>query len=241
MDNQRLFIVIAILLSMFLLWDKWSFRNTPNSNGNNIEQSGAVSMLSSEETVSDVPNIEPQVVSLDLDNNDTYEDQPFTSVETDLLTLEISHKGGAIQNAYLNDYSLELGGKEKFQLLSSKKGSVFQAQSGLASKEESLPSHLSMFSSQSSKYIMTNDELIVPFAWKSESGVEVIKTYRFERGSYIIELDYEIINNSNDSIGTKSYVRLERDSLDESSMMMPTFTGGIVYDKSSHSVQKKQI
>lgn len=241
MDNQRLFIVIAILLSVFLLWDKWTFRNAPSSNVNNVEQSSAVLINENIETASDVPNIETEAVSLDIDKNESYESHPFTNINTDLLTVEVSHKGGAIQNAYLNTYPLELGSQEKFQLLSNKKGSVFQAQSGLASKEESLPSHLSMFSSDRSNYEMTNNELVVPFTWKSENGVEVTKTYRFKRGSYIIELDYEIINNSNNPIGTKSYVRLERDFLEQSNMMMPTFTGGIVYDKASDSVQKNKF
>ena len=241
MDNQRLFIVIAILLSVFLLWDKWTFRNAPSSNVNNVEQSSAVLINENIETASDVPNIETEAVSLDIDKNESYESHPYTNIKTDLLTVEVNHKGGAIQNAYLNTYPLELGSQEKFQLLSNKKGSVFQAQSGLASKEESLPSHLSMFSSDRSNYEMTNNELVVPFTWKSENGVEVTKTYRFKRGSYIIELDYEIINNSNNPIGTKSYVRLERDFLEQSNMMMPTFTGGIVYDKASDSVQKNKF
>ena len=241
MDNQRLFIVIAILLSVFLLWDKWTFRNAPSSNVNKVEQSSAVLINENIETASDVPNIETEAVSLDIDKNESYESHPYTNIKTDLLTVEVNHKGGAIQNAYLNTYPLELGSQEKFQLLSNKKGSVFQAQSGLASKEESLPSHLSMFSSDRSNYEMTNNELVVPFTWKSENGVEVTKTYRFKRGSYIIELDYEIINNSNNPIGTKSYVRLERDFLEQSNMMMPTFTGGIVYDKASDSVQKNKF
>ncbi|HAY41491.1 MAG TPA: membrane protein insertase YidC, partial [Gammaproteobacteria bacterium] len=182
MDNQRLFIVIAILLSVFLLWDKWTFRNAPSSNVNNVEQSSAVLINENIETASDVPNIETEAVSLDIDKNESYESHPYTNIKTDLLTVEVSHKGGAIQNAYLNTYPLELGSQEKFQLLSNKKGSVFQAQSGLASKEESLPSHLSMFSSDRSNYEMTNNELVVPFTWKSENGVEVTKTYRFKRG-----------------------------------------------------------
>jgi YidC/Oxa1 family membrane protein insertase len=58
----------------------------------------------------------------------------FTTVTTDLLTVEISHKGGTIQNAYLDGFPVEKGGVEKFQLLSDKTGALFQAQSGLASR-----------------------------------------------------------------------------------------------------------
>ncbi|HAE04811.1 MAG TPA: hypothetical protein DCG31_03115, partial [Gammaproteobacteria bacterium] len=48
------------------------------------------------------------------------ESHGYTTVTTDLLTVEISHKGGTIQNAYLNAFPIEKGGEEKFQLLSDK-------------------------------------------------------------------------------------------------------------------------
>ena len=240
MDNQKLFLIIAISLSLFLLWDKWTFKDTPNTVVNSVEQADTITMIEADLN-SDIPNYTAQDLSLDVERYEADEQHPFTTVTTDLLTLEISHKGGAIQNAYLNAYPLELGSQQKFQLLSNKKNSTFQAQSGLVSRDNELPTHLSLFNSDKQSYELNNDTLSVPFTWKNENGVEVTKTYHFQRGSYVVELDYEISNNSNNPLGVKSYVRLERDSLDESNMMMPTFTGGIVYDKASNSVQKNKF
>jgi hypothetical protein len=44
-------------------------------------------------------------------------------------------------------FPVEKGGVEKFQLLSDKTGALFQAQSGLASSDDLLPSHLADFDS----------------------------------------------------------------------------------------------
>jgi YidC/Oxa1 family membrane protein insertase len=98
-----------------------------------------------------------------------------------------------------------------------------------------------MFNSQKSNYGLVGETLSVPFTWENENGIDVTKTYYFQRGSHVVEIDYVINNNSNNAIGARSYVFLERDSLDQSNMMMPTFTGGIVYDKDSDSVQKNSF
>lgn len=249
MDNQKLFLIIAILLSVFLLWDKLAFRNTPQplnniaeqTSGNTIDQINTI-VANTSDANSDVPDFAFQEVSSDIEVYGSSEQQPYTTVTTDLLTVEISHKGGAIQNAYLNSYPSELGSETNFQLLSNKKGSAFRAHSGLkGSATNSLPTHESMFNSQKSNYGLVGETLSVPFTWENENGIDVTKTYYFQRGSHVVEIDYVINNNSNNSIGARSYVFLERDSLDQSNMMMPTFTGGIVYDKDSDSVQKNSF
>jgi YidC/Oxa1 family membrane protein insertase len=249
MDNQKLFLIIAILLSVFLLWDKWAFRNTPQplnniaeqTSGNTIDQINTI-VANTSDANSDVPDFAFQEVSSDIEVYGSSEQQPYTTVTTDLLTVEISHKGGAIQNAYLNSYPSELGSETNFQLLSNKKGSAFRAHSGLkGSATNSLPTHESMFNSQKSNYGLVGETLSVPFTWENENGIDVTKTYYFQRGSHVVEIDYVINNNSNNAIGARSYVFLERDSLDQSNMMMPTFTGGIVYDKDSDSVQKNSF
>ena len=242
MENQKLFLLIAIFLTVFLLWDKWTFKGAPSVSNNTIEQTD-VPLVSIEEPLpgSDVPNFTVEDVNFTIEKQNSSEKLPFTTVKTDMLTIEISHKGGAIQSAYLNKYPNELGSIEKFQLLSNQDGSIFQAQSGLTSHDKSLPTHLSLFQSQSSVYELTNDSLSVPFTWTNSNGVQVTKTFHFNRGSYIVGLSYVIHNNTNSPIITKSYARLERESLDQSNMMMPTFTGGIVYDKESNSVQKNDF
>ncbi len=132
MNNQKFFLIIAIFLSIFLLWDKWEITHAIDENNNLINQTkikdtSTINNLLTNQNL-DIPSVINRNDKLDLPNTDTKNQIPFTTVKTDLLTLEISHKGGTIQNAWLNDYPIEINSEQRFQLLSDKTGEIFQAQ-----------------------------------------------------------------------------------------------------------------
>ena len=110
MNTQKLFLFIAIFLTIFLLWDKWELTQSVDENGNVITQTQLVSNDSSTEITdvplpSDVPSADLQISEdstpsiIEPSNSGAY-----TTVVTDLLTLQISHKGGTIISALLNKY-----------------------------------------------------------------------------------------------------------------------------------------
>ncbi|BAS68471.1 membrane protein insertase YidC [Bathymodiolus septemdierum thioautotrophic gill symbiont] len=241
MNNQKLFLGIAIFLTVFILWDKWQITQTVDADGNVVRKT-TTTLIGAPTANGDVPMMDTQQVEIDLPTMPTVVQKGgFTTVTTDLLTVEISHKGGTIQNAFLNNYPVEMGSEEKFQLLSDKAGQVFQAQSGLASSNDLLPTHLSNFRSVNTDYQMNGDTLLVPLTWQGKNGVQVVKNYHFKKGSYVVGVDYQIKNNTSQDIPVKSYVRLSRHPIDQGNVTMPTFTGGIVYDKAKDSVQKNKF
>jgi YidC/Oxa1 family membrane protein insertase len=243
MNNQKFFLILAISLSIFLLWDKWQIAHTLDENGkpitfqvkqNTIHNNADVPSAPTKATQTDVPS--GQATSQFDTPNARINQSDFITIQTDLLSLEISNKGGTIQSAWLNNYPLELDSQEKFQLLSNEAGSFFQMQSGLF-PEAKLPTHNSKFNTKQKHYQMTDDTLIVPMIWQ-KNGVSVIKNFYFKKGSYVVGVDYQIQNNSNVAINAGSYARLTRTKLDESNMMMPTFSGGAQFN-SVESVYEK--
>ena len=54
MNTQKLFLFIAIFLTVFLLWDKWELTQTTDENGNVITQTQLVENSSSSEKT-DIP------------------------------------------------------------------------------------------------------------------------------------------------------------------------------------------
>ncbi len=239
MNNQKLILSIAILLTAFLLWDKWQIKHTVDTNGNTVSKSTIA--LDEPATNSEVPVVEAQEAEIDLPLPGVVKGEGFTTVSTDLLTVEINHKGGTIQSALLNTFPVDLKGEEKFQLLSPETSKLFQAQSGLASRGDALPTHLSEFSSANTNYQLSADELVVPLVWQGKNGIQVIKNFHFKKGSYVVGVDYKIINKSNQNIPVKPYVRLSRNAADQSNLMMPTFTGGLIYNKQDNTVQKNDF
>lgn len=233
MDNQKFFLIIAIFLSIFLLWDRWEATHTVDANGNIINQPIVANTINNNTTTTDqsvdVPSIVTNNTSPDLPVTETKSQDPYTTVVTDLLTIEINHKGGTIQNAWLNDYPVELNSEQKFQLLSNKSGEIFQAQSGLLPQGQ-MPTHHSMFSSSKSNYKMQGDSLTVPLTWRGNQGVVVTKNYHFKKGSYVVDIDYQVANTTNNALNITGYTQLARNALDQSNMMMPTYTGGAKFD-----------
>jgi len=230
MDNQKLFLIIAIFLSIFLLSEQWDRQHAVDVNGDLLYQPKT-------ERTSSVPakndaNIPSAIVTnstLDVPATKITNTGQFITVSSDLLTVNISNKGGTITNAWLNDYPIELGSESHFKLLSDTPNELFQAQSGLLPSEQ-MPTHHSMFSSAQTSYQMQGDSLVVPLIWKGDNGVVVTKNYHFTRGSYLVDIDYQVSNNSNKNIAITSYTQLVRNALDQSTMMMPTYTGGAKYD-----------
>lgn len=240
MNTQKIFLFIAIFLTIFILWDKWELTKSTDENGNTITQTTIVGVDSQDAAIdvpaaSDVPNVASTVTedtTPTIDNSFTQ--GAFTTVVTDLLTVEISHKGGTIINAYLNEYPKELKSVEKFQLLSNSPDRIFNAQSGLIPAEQ-MPTHQSEYTSERQTYFLqSNSELIVPLIWKGDNGVVVTKNYHFKPDSYIVEVDYLISNNSNTDQIVSSYTQLSHGSEEESGggfmMGMQNFSGGATYN-----------
>ena len=153
MDNQKLFLVIAIGLTVFLLWNQWEIKQTTDANGNTIAQT-SITAFESDTQSSDIPSTAVSTSassdSVPSGANESITQSAFTTVTTDLLTVEISHRGGTIQSAYLNTYDNELNSEPKLQLLSKDSNNIFQAQSGLWPTEQ-LPDEHAEYSSEQQK------------------------------------------------------------------------------------------
>jgi YidC/Oxa1 family membrane protein insertase len=128
-------------------------------------------------------------------------DAPTIHVRTDVLDLTISTVGGQILRADLIEYPVE---KDKpnvpvrlFNVDSA--DSVFAFQSGLASgNADAEPNHNARYTAAATEYTLApgQDTLVVPLTWKNEQGLEVTKTYTFHRGRYDVGLGYDVKNQT---------------------------------------------
>jgi YidC/Oxa1 family membrane protein insertase len=245
MNTQKLFLFIAIFLTVFLLWDKWELTQSIDENGNIITKTQIVGTSSSTE-ISDVPapsdipapsDVPAAELSISDESTPTISEPSnngaFTTVVTDLLTLQISHKGGTIISALLNEYPETLNSEERFELLRSAPGSIFHAQSGLIPAEK-MPTHQDEFTSERQEYFLQgNNELIVPLKWTDNNGVTVTKNFHFKPNSYVVEVDYLIENNSPADQVVSSYTQLAHGTPQKSGGFltgMQNFNGGAVYN-----------
>ncbi|HVP35132.1 MAG TPA: membrane protein insertase YidC [Steroidobacteraceae bacterium] len=141
------------------------------------------------------------------------EPAPRVRVRTDVLDVEISTRGGTIEQAELLAYPKVKGEPAPVRLESSDDPQTrYLLQSGLTGAAGgSYPTHLATFASAQDRYTLEGgSELRVPLTWAGDDGVSVTKTYVFRRGSYRIDLEYQVHNGGSRAFEARSYAQILR-------------------------------
>jgi YidC/Oxa1 family membrane protein insertase len=133
-------------------------------------------------------------------------------ITTDVLSMDISTRGGELVRADLLKYPLVKNRPDVPVRLFSPTPPVYVARSGLrAADNVPQPNHLATFRSEANEYRLKAGEakLTVPLTW-SEGGLTVTKTYTFYPGTYRIDLTYDVSNQTGSDWKAASYVQLVR-------------------------------
>ena len=162
-------------------------------------------------------------------------------VSTDVMELSISMIGGDLVDAQMLDYPVAKKEEQaKVRLLSATPGAEYTLSTGLRAAED-LPeaNHLQRFASQRSEYRLEEgaDELVVPLTWSS-GDILVTKRYRFRRGSYAVDVEQVVRNDTSRDYAAAPYVVLRRAHLPQKRSMFNvdtySFTGPVYYDGDSY-------
>lgn len=226
MDLQRLFLFLIFTFSLVLVWDGWQRYQHPEQH---IQESVA--------TNKDLPN--PQAVLPASPGQTAISQQtvPVSTgktirVNTDLLEVEISTIGGDISRLSFLKQPDSLDKSIPLVLFHRGEGTHnYVAQSGLLGAN--LPNHNSQFVSDHDQYDLSGnaDQIQVRLQAKDESALKVTKVITFYKGSYLVDIAYEMENPGKQSVNASSYFQLVRDSVAPkgSIKFMPTYTGAAVY------------
>ena len=228
MDSQRLILFFVFSFSLFLLFDAWQRDQQPVARQTT---SGATQKDASAPPVPTIkpadvaPAVAPQAPTGGLQAGSA------VTVETDLFRAEINTAGGDLRSLELKQHRDTEDQTRNFMLFQQRPDHVYVAQSGLIGGE--LPTHRTQFSAQASAYKLADgaDTVEVRLTAPAANGVQVLKVYRFHRGSYLIDVAFEITNNGSTAIQPYAYFQLVRDDKPPvgDSAMLPTFTGVGVY------------
>jgi YidC/Oxa1 family membrane protein insertase len=170
------------------------------------------------------------------------------NVRTDVLDVDISLHGGELQRADLLNYPVVKGQPTPVRLLRNHGANdQYLLQTGLAgagtnASADNFPTHLASYKSDYTGFIMDSslDELRVPLLWTSPEGVQVTKTLIFRRGSYRIDVDYEVKNGSAAPWSAAAYAQILHDrpavkrsyfNVDSYSFTGPAYWDGTRYKK----------
>ncbi len=226
MDNRRLLLLLIFSFSLVMLWDAWlkyqQAKNppAPSSAATEVQSPPPQPKSSLQAPAPEVPStaVASAVGTADL-----------IRVKTDLFVAQVSRLGGDLVRLELNDYKDSIDKQKDFALFESKHQYV--AQSGLIG--DGLPTHKAPFVATGGDRELAADAQSVSLRLEAlaSSGVKVIKTYTFTRGSYLIDVSQEIVNGSDKEVVAHAYYQLQRDTKapEGESSMVATFTGPAIY------------
>ncbi|PAS28525.1 membrane protein insertase YidC [Vibrio cholerae] len=219
MDSQRNILLIALALVSFLLFQQWQVAKNPAPQATQQAQStGAAPAPSFSDELDPTPaqNVAAKAKTI--------------TVSTDVLTLSIDTLGGDVVSAKLNQYSEELNSPESFVLLQNTQGHQFIAQSGLVG-----PQGIDVTSNNRPAYQVSADsftlaegqyELHIPMTYQA-NGIDYTKTFILKRGSYAVDVVFDVANNSGSEATLGMYAHLRQNLLDSGgNLAMPTYRGG---------------
>jgi YidC/Oxa1 family membrane protein insertase len=223
MDQRRLILVLVLSFSLVMLWDGWikSKQPAPVAGKPSASVAGAPSGVPTPSAT-----LAPGQVAVP--GGQAPAAAPRLVVDTDLLRAEISAQGGDIVRLELKQHAASADRSQGFVLFDDGARHIYAAQSGLIGN--GLPTHKTSFTLPANALSLKDgeDSLVVRLEAPEEAGVRVAKLMTFHRGSYLIDVAYEIDNGSGQPISPHAYFQFLRDDKPAESVEafgVQTFTG----------------
>ena len=158
-------------------------------------------------------------------------------VETEWLSVDLSEHGANLVGLRLKKHKLESG--QPFPLMQDQNGRFYTAQSGAAGRGE-FPNHNSPFEligdipPDGVLQPGENESLTVEFRAQN-GGLALVKKFIFRKADYLVGVEMEARNMSEQSVAPYAYFQLARDLLEPRnySSLLPTFFGAAMFTDAS--------
>lgn len=240
MDNPRVLLAIALSFIILLMWQSWMDDYGPAPGQQQVVEGTATETDGNTATrapaaPADMPtsDIKKTVDALPDSTTAVQPEGEQIEVLTDTYRAIIDTRGGTLVELDLLQYpETHDPDSPPFKLLEEGESQLFIAQSGLRTgKTDAEPNHHALFTADQTSYQLADgaDTVVVPLHWTNSNGVQVTKTYRFSRGSYVIEVGFDVVNNGSTPWSARPYYQLQRTPLQKKSRFLYTYTGGVIY------------
>jgi YidC/Oxa1 family membrane protein insertase len=242
MDYQRIFIILGLAVTAYLLILAWNDDYGQNSVAAEATESVAPTQANANDlpmaTVPDINGSEilPTVTgSVAVSNQPDVSSQRLIHVRTDVLDLQIDLEGGDVVRGALPAFPALIEQPDIPFLLLDPHNS-YSAQSGLIGRNGTdTAAGRPVFEVSSDRFDIGNDDtLTVDLFLPALGGLSVTKRFTFTRGDYLIQVDYLINNQSSEPWQAAMFAQLKRDGNDPfasetQGMGMQPYVGGATF------------
>ncbi|MBK7060416.1 MAG: membrane protein insertase YidC [Rubrivivax sp.] len=242
-DMRRTLLWVVFTMSLVLLWDAWNKHNgQPGLFGGGRPQAAASAPGAA-------PNGVPTPTSAAAPAAAGTTSVPAGAavagavaaageridITTDRFKASFDSVGGKLVRLELLGYRDNVDRQRNVMLFDQSATRIYRAQTGLITDQAGvqLPTHHTPMTALPGVRDLAagSNDLSLSFEGQTDSGVKLVKTFSFKRGSYSIGVKHEVINASAVSIKPQLYLQLLRDgkSPEGESSYYFTFTGPALY------------
>lgn len=243
-DIRRTILWVIFAFSLVLLWDQWQLHNgkkatffpkpeavssAPASNASATAAAPAATGANALPAASVDMSASPGQVPSSAASASAVAREKI-EVETDVLKLSFDTNGGSLVRSEFTQHRDLVDAQKNMVLLDQSSKRVYMAQTGLIGGN--FPTHQSPMVFSGERVLKDGqNELTLRFESAEAQGVKLIKTYTLQRGSYVIQVKHEVVNNGTVPVSPQLYMQLVRDGNkpDGESAFYFTFTGPAVY------------
>lgn len=220
MDSQRSFLIIALAIVSFFLWQEWQKDYGPQPA---VAPTQVSASSSADGSMASLQLESPEAAAIQVANANSQR----VKVITDTLELEIDTRGGDIVSLKLPQYALTKGNPDPYVLMRQLAGFEYVAQSGLIARDGPDRTERPLYQAANTEYRLSGDgTLTVPLRLE-HNGMQIEKRFIFTAGKYDVRVEHYIVNNSNEVKTVQSFQHLRQniDNGESSSMFMPIYRG----------------
>jgi YidC/Oxa1 family membrane protein insertase len=239
-ETQRMILAMIFALSAFMLWERWQAEHRPPPAPAVV--AGSASQSQAPVVRNDVPSAPaaatkgeaPGVPVPAGSGTATAASGELVTVKTDLFTAQIDALGGVLAQVALDKHRNAGDSDQPYLALQRNAERTFVAQSGLVGN--GLPNHYTRYEVLPGPRELAPGEatLDVKLAATAANGDRVVETYTFHRGSYLIDVAYDITNAGATPLTPSAYFQFTRDTksaVTHHSMAPSSFVGPVVYNE----------
>jgi YidC/Oxa1 family membrane protein insertase len=251
-EMRRTLLWVVFSMSLVLLWDGWNKHNGRQSMFGptkvaEVASQGAPAVggpasaslpqpATTLPSAAATPGMTPPIAAVEPAASATSQKVEIT---TDVVKATVDTLGGSVTRLEMLKQVDHLDHSKNEVLFDASADRLYKAQTGLIAAQgaQALPNHQTPFNLTPGDLTLKDgqDKLDVRLESAQVGGVKLIKTLTFHRGSYLVGVKHEVVNESAEPVAPQIYYQLVRDGNPppgESSFYM-TFTGPAIYTEAS--------
>lgn len=206
LDYVRMALYAALIVVGFLLFQAWSMEHPAKAADTTaVLPVAPVSPVAATQTSIAASTTAPAVPAGTVSSR-------LITVTTDLLKVTIDTAGGDVVSASLLKYPETLGSSTPFLLLNNNPDTRYLAESGLISVmgPDTSSAQATYMADKTSYDLANKDSIKVSLHWQNQEGLKVEKIFTFTRGSYQIDVTYNVSNQTAKPWSGSAYTQLLR-------------------------------